>query len=152
MRPTLPGSVGRMEDLIEDLTRGNVAQVKTVLATVVLALAVYQLALIAVGYGRLRPPFLAARPAALAHRTIGDALVVLIAVVAVACLAEHGFEDDYAAHAIGGAALLGVLALKIGVVRAGGRAGRLLPLLGTSVFALLAFAWLTSTGGLLGDD
>jgi hypothetical protein len=141
-----------MSDFADSLTRGNVAEVKTVLATVVLALGVYQLVLIAIGYGRLRPPFLAARPAALVHRTIGDASAALIVVVALACLAEYGFEDDYAAHAIAGAALIGVLALKIGILRAWPRGGRLLPLLGTLVFALIALSWLTSSGGLLGDD
>ena len=40
------------------MTRGNVAQVKTVLATVVMALAVYQVLLMGVGYGKLRPWFL----------------------------------------------------------------------------------------------
>jgi hypothetical protein len=140
-----------MEDLVERLARGNVAEVKTVLTTVVLALAVYQAVLIGVGYGRLRPPFLAPRPASQAHRAIGDTLAALIALVALACLAQYGFEDDYAAHAIAGAALVGALALKILVLRSH-RGGRLLPLLGTSVLALIAFAWLTSTGGLLGDD
>ena len=140
-----------MEDLLERLTRGNVAEVKTVLATVVAALAVYQLALIAIGYGRVRPPFLQARPAALAHRAIGDTLAALIVLVAVACLAEYGVDDDYALHALAGAALVGVLLLKVGLLRAH-RGGRLLPLLGTTVFALIALTWLTSTGGLLGED
>ena len=52
-----------MEDLIDSLTRGNPTEVKVVLASVVTALAVYHLVLIAVGYGKLRPPFLGARPA-----------------------------------------------------------------------------------------
>ncbi|MGB2710815.1 MAG: DUF6529 family protein [Conexibacter sp.] len=140
-----------MEELVERLARGNVAEVKTVLATVVLALAVYQLALIAIAYGRTRPPFLQGRPAALAHRAIGDTLVALIAVVAFACLVEYGFDDDVAVHAGAGVALLGVLASKIGVLRVH-RGGRLLPLLGGAVFALVALTWLSSTGGLLGDD
>lgn len=141
-----------MEDLVEELTRGNVAEVKTVLATVVLAVAVYQVVLIAVCYGRLRPPFLAGRPAARAHRAIGDTLAALIVLVAVACLAEYGFDDDAAAHGIAGAALLGALTLKVLVLRAVPRGSRLLPLLGTSVLALIAFTWLTSTGGVLGED
>ena len=52
-----------MEELIENVTRGNPTEVKVLLASAALALAVYQLVLIAVGYGKLRPPFLAARPA-----------------------------------------------------------------------------------------
>jgi hypothetical protein len=47
-----------VEDLLETVTRGNVDEVKIVLASVVAALAVYQLVLVAVGYGKLRLPFL----------------------------------------------------------------------------------------------
>ena len=68
---------GPVEDLIDSLTRGNPTEVKVVLASVVTALAVYQLVLIAVGYGKLRPPFLGARPASLAHRASGDAIVAI---------------------------------------------------------------------------
>jgi uncharacterized membrane protein YbaN (DUF454 family) len=35
-------------------------------------------------------------------------------------------------------------------VRRGGRLGRLLPLLGTTVFVLLALTWLASAGDFLG--
>ena len=45
-----------MEELIEDLTRGNVTEVKVVLASIVAALAVNQVLLMAVGYGKLRLP------------------------------------------------------------------------------------------------
>ena len=88
-----------MEDLIDSLTRGNPTEVKVVLASVVTALAVYQLVLIAVGYGKLRPPFLGARPASLAHRASGDAIVATTVVVAVMCLSYYGFEEgDKALH------------------------------------------------------
>ena len=66
-----------MEQLVEDLTRGNVSQVKFVLTSVVAALAVYQLVLIAVGYGRLRTPLLAAARHRV-HRGSGDAIIVLV--------------------------------------------------------------------------
>jgi hypothetical protein len=84
-----------MEDLIETLTRGNPGSVKTVLASVVLALAAYQVILAAIGYGKLR--LMAARPAFFTHRASGDMLVVLIAIVAVMCVAAYGFDDDSAA-------------------------------------------------------
>lgn len=140
-----------MEDLVESVTRGNPTEVKVLLASVVLALAAYQLVLIAVGYGRLRPPFLSAHPASRAHRAIGDMLLVLIIVVAGMCLAEYGWDDDGGLHAIAGAALLGVLFVKVLVVRAGGRLGRALPLLGAAVFTLLAVTWLASAGDFLAD-
>ena len=141
-----------MEDLFESLTRGNVAEVKIVLASVVAALAIYQLALIAVGYGKLRPPFLAARPAALSHRAIGDGIVVLAFLVGLMCLSVYGFDDEGGIHAIAGVAVLAALAVKVGVVRWGGRRlGRVLPVIGLTVFALLMLTWATSAGDFLAD-
>jgi Family of unknown function (DUF6529) len=75
-----------MEDLVETLTRGNVTEVKVLLASVALALAGYQLFLIAVGYGKLRLPFLSPRPAARTHRAAGDSIVVVLLVVGAMCL------------------------------------------------------------------
>jgi hypothetical protein len=138
-----------VEQLIEDLTRGNVTEVKVVLASVVLALAVYQLLLAGVAYGRLRLRFLEAATASWTHRASGDAIVVLTILVATACIAFYGFEDG-GAHAVFGCVLLGAIALKIVVVRAGGRLSRLLPVLGVSVLALFGLTWLTSAGDFLG--
>jgi hypothetical protein len=140
-----------VEDVVEQLTRGNPTEVKVVLASVALALAVYQLVLIAVGYGKLRPPFLGARPAAKAHRASGDAIAVLLVVVAVMCATYFGFEDGAALHIAAGIALLAVLAAKVAVLRRFHAAGRYLPLLGTSVFVLLVLTWLTSAGSFLAD-
>jgi hypothetical protein len=139
-----------LEQLIEDVTRGNVTEVKVVLATVVMALAVYQLLLAAVAYGWLRLPFLAAGPATWTHRASGDAIVVLTVLVAVMCVGYYGFDDDGGTHAIVAIALLGALAVKIAAVRVGGRAGRLLPPLGVSVLVLFGVTWLTSAGDWLG--
>ena len=61
----------RLEDLIETVTRGNPTEVKVILASVALALAVYQLALISVAYGKVKLPFLGAPPASQAHRAVG---------------------------------------------------------------------------------
>ncbi len=138
-----------MEQLIEDLTRGNVTEVKVVLASVILALAAYQLLLAAVAYGRLRLPFLAAATASWTHRASGDAIVVLTVLVATACISFYGFEEG-GAHAVFGCVLLGAIALKVLVVRVGGRLSRLLPLLGVSVLALFGLTWLTSAGDFLG--
>ncbi len=141
-----------MVQLIDDLARGNVTEVKVILASVVLALAVYQLLLAAVAYGWLRLPFLSAAPAAWVHRASGDAIVLLILAVAAMCVGYYGFEfgDDGGAHAIVAVVLLGVVAAKVLAVRAGGGLGRLLPLLGVSLFALIAITWLTSAGNFLG--
>jgi Family of unknown function (DUF6529) len=138
-----------LEQLIDDLTRGNVTEVKVVLASVVLALAAYQLLLAAVAYGWLRLPFLAAAPASWTHRASGDAIVVLTVVVAVMCVGYYGFEDG-GTHAVVAYVLLGLLATKVLVVRVGGRLGRLLPLLGVSLLVLFGITWLTSAGDFLG--
>ncbi len=91
-----------MEDFVENLTRGNPGSVKAVLASVILALASYQLILAAIGYRKL--PVIDAAPAFLTHRASGDAIVVLFVLVALACLAVFGFEDDYALHGWAGLA------------------------------------------------
>lgn len=140
-----------MGDAIDSLTRGNPTEVKVLLASVALGLAVYQLVLIAVGYGKLRPRFLAAAPAARAHRTVGDTIAVLLVVTAVMCVGVFGFEGDAALHVTAAICLLVVLALKIVVIRWWHSMGRLLPALGVSVWLLLALTWLTSAGDFLAD-
>lgn len=137
-----------MEDLFETLTRGNLTEVKVVATSVVAALALYQVLLMAVGYGRLRVPFLAAGPASRAHRAAGDAIVGVTVFIALACVSVGGF-DDGGAHAIAGAVLLGVLACKVVAVRRGGRLGRALPVLGLCVLGAFAGTWALSAGAFL---
>ena len=139
-----------MEGFFETITRGNVTEVKVVLASVVMALAGYQVFLMAVGYGKLRLRFLEPGPATRAHRAIGGTIVVVSLLVAAMCLAY--FElDETAAHAVVASALLAVLALKLVVVRRWHSAGRFLPLLGITVFVLFGLTWLTSAGDFLSD-
>ncbi|MEA2248479.1 MAG: hypothetical protein QOH46_3008 [Solirubrobacteraceae bacterium] len=140
-----------MEQLVESLTRGNVTEVKVVLASAAAALAVYQLVLIAIGYGKLRPRALTAGTASWTHRASGDAILVIVAVVSLFCLGYFGLDDDGAVHAITGAALMLVLAVKIAVIRWWHGLGRFLPALGTLVFVLLAVTWFTSAGHFLSD-
>jgi hypothetical protein len=123
-----------------------------VLASAALALAVYQLVLIAVAYGKVTLPFLASPPASRAHRAVGDTIVALVVVVALMCVAYFGFEDDAALHVVSAVALLVVLAVKIAVVRWWHGLSRLLPVLGISVWVLLALTWLTSAGDFLSDS
>jgi hypothetical protein len=138
-----------VEDLIETLTRGNPTEVKVVVASVAFALAVYQLVLISIGYGKLRLPFLAARPASRTHRAVGDTIVVLLVVTAFMCVGYFGLEDDAALHIVAAISLLTVLGLKIMVLRRWHALGRFLPALGISVWLLLALTWLTSAGDFL---
>ena len=139
-----------MEDVIENITRGNPGSVKAVLASVVLALASYQLILAAIGYRKL--PVIEAEPAFSTHRASGDVIAILLVLVALACLGVYGFEDDYVLHAAAGAGAVAVLALKITVVRTG-VGSRFLPLIGATLFALLALTWFTVTPDFLaGED
>ncbi len=133
-----------MEELLLSLTQGNVSEVKIVLATVVALLAVYQVSLMAVGYGKLRLPFLAPRPASKAHRAIGDSIAAVTLVVAVMCVGYFGFEDNSAVHILSACALLAVLGFKILVVRRLHRLGHWLPALGISVFLLFWATWLSA--------
>jgi hypothetical protein len=137
-------------DFVENLTRGNPGSVKAVLASVVLALAAYQLILAAIGYRKL--PIIPSAPAFLTHRASGDAIVVLIVLVALACLAVFGLEDDYVLHGAAGIGAVAVLFVKVLVVRTG-VGSRALPYLGVTLFLLLAVTWFTVTPGFLaGED
>ncbi|MBN1528969.1 MAG: hypothetical protein JW895_07905 [Thermoleophilaceae bacterium] len=112
----------------------------------------YQLVLIAVAYDRLRPAFLRPSPAGRAHRAVGDTIAGLLVITAVMCVSYFGFEDDAALHAVAAVGLLIVLALKICVVRWWHRLGPMLPVLGISVWVLLALTWITSAGAFLADS
>ena len=123
-----------MKELLLALTGGHVREVKVVLATVVALLAAYQVPLMAIGYGKLRLPFLAPLPASKAHRALGDSIVAVTITVAIICIGYFGFEDEAAAHILLACALLGVLAFKILVVRRLHGLGHWLPALGITVF------------------
>jgi hypothetical protein len=149
-----------VEELIEAVPGGQVTAVKIVLTSVVLALAVYQAMLMAVGYGRVRPPFLSATSASVAHRAVGDAIFVLVLVVGAACLGYYGIEDSprdgapgpearVTLHVVASFALLAVLALKLVVLHLWHRAARFVPLLGLAVLSLLFVTWLSSAGAFL---
>jgi hypothetical protein len=139
-----------VEDFVESITRGNPGSVKAVLASVVLALAAYQLILAAIGYRKL--PVIDAQPAFFTHRASGDMIAVLFVVVALMCVAAFGFDDDYRVHGWAGMLAVVVLAVKVTVIRSG-KGGRALPYLGIMLFALLAVTWLTVTPDFLaGED
>lgn len=141
-----------MGGLISDLARGNVTEVKVVLASVVTALAGYQVVLMSIGWGKVKVPFLKAPPASFAHRAIGDAIVAITLVIAFMCVGYFGFDDDGAFHAVTGALLLAVLAFKIMVIRRWHSLSRLLPLLGTLVLVLFVVTWVSSAGGALAGE
>ncbi len=149
-----------MDDWVESITGGHVTEVKIVLTAIVTALAFYQVFLMAVGYGKLKLPFLHPTPASRSHRAIGDSVVSITLLIGLMCLAYFGIEDGiehaYASdrtrvvwHVIVSFALFAVLAFKIVVLRWWHSMGRYLPVLGLSVFALFIASWLTSSGAYL---
>jgi hypothetical protein len=133
-----------MSDAMIWATRGNLPDVKVVLASILAALALYQALLMAVGYGKLRPRFLGPAPASRAHRAIGDAAVVIALLTSAACLSYFEIEDDNLGHVSAASALLIVLAFKIAIVRRWLPGDRLLPWLGTAVLILFLLTWATS--------
>jgi len=149
-----------VEDFVDELTRGNVSQVKTVLASVVMALALYQVALMAVGYGKVRVPFLKPKAASMTHRAVGDAAVAVGVFVAFLCYSYFGVDDGIehargeettraTIHVVAGSLFVVAVVAKVAVVRGLRRFDRLLPTLGLTMFTLFAIAWLTSAGNYL---
>lgn len=144
-----------MDDLVRDLTGGHVTEVKIVLTSVVTALAFYQVFLMAVGYGKLKLPFLNPKAASFTHRASGDTILTVTLLVGLMCLAYFGIEDgiEHARpgqeatvtwHVILSFLLGGVLGLKIIVLRWWHSMSRFLPVLGLTVFALFVLTWITS--------
>lgn len=149
-----------MEHLVDSLTRGNVSQVKTVLASVVAVLSAYQVLLMTVGYGKVNLPFLKSKAASFAHRATGDVVLVVTLLVAFMCLVyfEVGDGIEYARdgeptratiHVVAGSLLVATIVLKVIVVRWWHSMGRYLPILGVTVFALFMVTWFTSAGNYL---
>ena len=149
-----------MEDLVEQIARGNVSAVKVVLTCVVMALAVYQVFLMAVTYGKVKLPFLGPKAASLTHRASGDTIVVVTLIVGFMCLAYFGIEDGIehaqggehtrvGLHVVFGWLLAAAIVLKIIVVRWWHRMGRFLPAIGLSVFTLFVLTWMTSAADVL---
>lgn len=149
-----------MEDLVSSVAGGNITAVKVMLTSIVTALAVYQVLLMAVGYGWVRVPFLAPASASTAHRAVGGTIVVVTVLVGAACLAVHGFEDSVRAGAPGpesraawhsavSVALVVLLATKLLVLHVWRRLDRALPALGIGVLTLFVATWLTSAGAFL---
>ena len=133
-----------MSETLEWFTRGNVTEVKIILASIVAALALYQVALITVGYKKLALPFLTPGSASRTHRAIGDGILVLTVLVALMCISYFEIEDENVTHSIFGGLLLLALALKVAVVRKWIPANRALPPLGITVGLLFIATWLSS--------
>jgi hypothetical protein len=149
-----------MEELVDSLTRGNVSQVKTVLASVVAVLSAYQVFLMAVGYGKVNLPFLKSKAASFAQRATGDVVLVVTLLVAFMCLmyfevgdgieyARDGEQTRATIHVVAGSLLVAMIVFKVIVVRWWHGMSRFLPILGMTVFGLFMVTWFTSAGNYL---
>jgi hypothetical protein len=130
-----------MADFFDRLTNGNVPHVKIVLAAVIVALAAYQLVLMAIGSWR-------------AHRASGDTIVALVLFVAAVCISYYGFEgeeDGATVHVVAAVAALALVAVKVTLVRTG-RAGRALPYVGTSLFTALVVTFASAAALYWGES
>jgi len=114
----------------------------------------------AVGFRKVRLPFLTPRSASLAHRAIGDTALAVALFVGFLCLAYFGVGDGIehargdesvraAVHAAAAFALIAAAVLKITVVRFLPQRHGWLPALGLTLLGLLAVIWVSSAGDYL---
>jgi len=74
---------------------------------------------------------------------------VIIVLVGLGCLGYYGLgeageETSYLVHAVAGFALVGLLAVKVVIIRSGNYTwGRVLPYLGTAILVAIAVVWAT---------
>ena len=121
---------------------------KVWLATVAVALAILQVLSAARLYGRLSwpaepPPWLGD-----AHRLSGTLAFVVSLPVAYHCLWALGFQTDdlrSVAHSLLGCLFYGMFTTKVLAVRNHDLPGWTLPVVGSTLFAVLALVWATSS-------
>lgn len=137
-----------MSRLLDDMLALTV--LKIALATILVALALYQVAMMAVAYRKVRPPHLSASAASSAHRAVGDVMVIVAFVVGALCVVKFDVGEAVSeggrelGHVLAGSALLLLLVVKVTVVRVGGRASAALPALGLTALTLFVLTWATS--------
>jgi hypothetical protein len=122
-------------------------QLKSVLASVVLGLAVFQISSAAWFMGKLKfvPP--APRRLSLVHRLTGAALLLVTLPIAYHCAFAYGaqtFTTRIAVHSIAGCFFYGAFVAKVTVVRSKRLPGWTLPLAGGTLFVTVAVLWYTS--------
>ncbi|GAA1247313.1 DUF6529 family protein [Kitasatospora nipponensis] len=122
-------------------------RLKAWLATVVLGLAVVQLALALWMYGRLPGVHRVPRGVRTAHRLCGVLLFAVTVPVAVQCMRGYGVETTgprVVAHAVAGCFFYGAFAAKVLLVRSRRLPGWVLPLAGGALVATVAVLWYTA--------
>ena len=128
-------------------TGPDTLQLKAVLASVVLGIAVFQVGSASWFMGKLK--FLGRAPArlGLTHRITGIAALVLTLPIAYHCAFAYGvqtFDTRTAVHSIAGCFFYGAFVAKVTVVRSKRLPGWALPLAGGTLFVTVAVLWYTS--------
>jgi hypothetical protein len=120
---------------------------KSLLATVVLGLAIVQVLLALWLYRRLPLAGSPPRPVRLTHRVIGFALFALTVPIAVHCLIAYGVQltsARVAVHSLAGCVFYGAFTAKVLFVQSRRLPGWTLPAAGGVLAVLVAVLWYTS--------
>ena len=126
---------------------GAVNRLKAQLATVMLALALYQLTLALWMYGKLPRAGAAPPPVPQLHRRGGATLLRVSLPVAAHCLLAYGVQLGdlrVAVHSLAGCFFYGAFAAKVLVVRSRRLPGWALPVAGGLLVSLIVVMWYSS--------
>jgi hypothetical protein len=133
---------------IVDLGFPSLLAMKSWLATIAVALALFQLVSALRLYGRLSVPRTMPRWLPAAHRWSGTAAFLLSLPVAYHCLWSLGLVSDQGVrplvHGLLGCAFYGAFATKLLAVRSKNLPGWALPVIGATLVTTLTAVWLTS--------
>ena len=88
-------------------------------------------------------------PAAWTHRASGDTIAVLLIVVAIMCPRTSGSRTTAPSTPSPASCSCSCWRVKVVVIRWWHAAGRFLPVLGITVFVLLAATWASTAGAFL---
>ncbi len=146
------GVYGRVHDptgrRIADLGFPSLLAMKSWLATIAVALAVFQLLSALRMYGRLRIPRTMPRWLPVVHRWSGTAAFVVSLPVAYHCLWSLGLVSDRGGrpllHGLLGGAFYGAMATKLLALRVKGLPRWAIPVVGATLVTTLTAVWLTS--------
>lgn len=125
----------------------NPIPVKTLLATIMLALAGIQVLLALWIYRKLPLAPLPPRPVPIVHRVTGYALLAVTVPVAVHCLIAYGVQltsPRVAIHSIAGCFFYGAFAAKLLIVHSRRLPGWALPVAGGTMAVIIGVLWYTS--------
>ncbi len=136
-----------MVKFLNDVTGGQLLLWKVLAASVVFALAGFQVLLAARFYEASTVPPVSVGTASRTHRMNGRLTIVLASLVAFTCLAGPAGPVSPARvllHSVFGSLVFALLALKYTVLKVARRADRFLPWIGSGLFLCFGAIWATS--------